>query len=513
MIQRSFEQGKTLMMKVSILSASRVVPLMCTIVLLFSGRAVAGSVISAQSGNWSEPSTWVGGQIPSAGDSVIILDGHIIAVDSNGSCATLLVTGGLVESGVRLNSGISLAVSAFVHINNSITNNNPKWLDARDGFVVIGGDLMLTGGSTGNQWAQLLISSGTATVNGSILMNGVRARVRFNSSGSVRVRGNFSSTGVLSSGTGMVIYDGTASQAVGAYTYYNLVIENLADVVLGGNVIVNGNLALINGRVILGDMNLTVGPTGSVSGASALNYLVTNGSGKLAQTAGSGLSVLFPVGTASTYNPVTLEPELGSDVFSASVMDSVSPSSNRDSQFVQRTWLISEASPGANGAFVIGFEWKASSEGFAFVRSSAVCWRFDGISWLQEGTVNGIGGGDPYIATITGVSATGSFALGNETGATSVYDFETPSGFTLSQNYPNPFNPATTIQFAGTSGFAALRVFNLLGQEVATLYSGSTEAGKSYTVVFDAANLSGGVYMYNLQSEGRQATRRMLLLK
>lgn len=80
----------------------------------------------------------------------------------------------------------------------------------------------------------------------------------------------------------------------------------------------------------------------------------------------------------------------------------------------------------------------------------------------------------------------------------------TPAEFTLSQNYPNPFNPATTIEYhLGNASQVSLTVYNLLGDEVATLVNARQEAG-SYTVPFNAhkgtLDLSSGVYFYRLEA-------------
>ncbi len=88
-----------------------------------------------------------------------------------------------------------------------------------------------------------------------------------------------------------------------------------------------------------------------------------------------------------------------------------------------------------------------------------------------------------------------------------------PEAFSLSQNYPNPFNPTTIIEYTvPKSSFVSLKVYNILGQEVATLYRGFQKAG-SYKADFDASKLSSGVYLYNLQSNGFTLTKKMVLMK
>jgi hypothetical protein len=88
-----------------------------------------------------------------------------------------------------------------------------------------------------------------------------------------------------------------------------------------------------------------------------------------------------------------------------------------------------------------------------------------------------------------------------------------PKEYALGQNYPNPFNPTTTIQYQiPASGLTTLKVYNLLGQEVATLVDGLVPVG-SHQVTFDATRLTSGVYFYTLHSGNYVSTKKLMLLK
>jgi hypothetical protein len=88
-----------------------------------------------------------------------------------------------------------------------------------------------------------------------------------------------------------------------------------------------------------------------------------------------------------------------------------------------------------------------------------------------------------------------------------------PKAFALFQNYPNPFNSSTTIVFrVRTMEFVSLKVYDVLGREVATLMNEVKEPGE-YTVEFDASRLASGVYLYKMNVAGFVSTRRLLLLK
>ena len=88
-----------------------------------------------------------------------------------------------------------------------------------------------------------------------------------------------------------------------------------------------------------------------------------------------------------------------------------------------------------------------------------------------------------------------------------------PSSFQLSQNYPNPFNPATTISYQiPTQGNVVLKVYDILGKEVATLVN-ETKAAGSYKATFNASKLSSGVYFYQLKAGNYTSTQKMVLMK
>jgi hypothetical protein len=88
-----------------------------------------------------------------------------------------------------------------------------------------------------------------------------------------------------------------------------------------------------------------------------------------------------------------------------------------------------------------------------------------------------------------------------------------PSSYSLGQNYPNPFNPSTVIDFSiPESGLVTMKIFNILGQEVAELVNEVRSAG-FHTVSFDASNLTSGMYIYKIQSGNFSATKKMMLVK
>jgi hypothetical protein len=100
---------------------------------------------------------------------------------------------------------------------------------------------------------------------------------------------------------------------------------------------------------------------------------------------------------------------------------------------------------------------------------------------------------------------------------TGVVDGSSPGEFNLAQNYPNPFNPSTVIDYTlSNAGDVSLKVYNVLGVEVATLVKARQDAGR-YTVPFSAIegarSLPTGVYFYRLESGSQVAMKRLILLK
>jgi len=156
----------------------------------------------------------------------------------------------------------------------------------------------------------------------------------------------------------------------------------------------------------------------------------------------------------------------------------------------------------------------------------------DGTSLVQSyiADLSSLGGGSAVVFAsgflIPSVNQNGEafglfFALADGTvgqfpeGVTSVEEVSsiTPDNYTLSQNYPNPFNPSTTINFTIPSNeLVTLKIFNILGSEVATLVNGTLAAG-SYKFNFNAQNLASGIYLYELKAGNFLEIKKMNLLK
>jgi hypothetical protein len=91
---------------------------------------------------------------------------------------------------------------------------------------------------------------------------------------------------------------------------------------------------------------------------------------------------------------------------------------------------------------------------------------------------------------------------------------ETPRAFNLSQNYPNPFNPTTIINYElPVNSVVTLKVYNVLGKEVATLVNAEMTDGGMHRVQFNASGLSSGIYFYRLEAGTETQVKRLVLMK
>lgn len=132
-------------------------------------------------------------------------------------------------------------------------------------------------------------------------------------------------------------------------------------------------------------------------------------------------------------------------------------------------------------------------------------------TFVDNGAVNGT----TYEYTLTTVNLDGSHeAWGLVVTATPSSDAAVITEYALHQNYPNPFNPSTNLVYdVVAENVVSLKVYNAMGQEVATLVNGLQSAGR-HTVSFDASNLTSGLYFYTVKIGNEFAsTKKMLLVK
>lgn len=204
--------------------------------------------------------------------------------------------------------------------------------------------------------------------------------------GEIQLKGNLSNTGNFNS-AGDEVFLGTAAQTVSgnltnANAFSHLIVDKASNsLTLIANAEASTQVNLVNGKVVLGTNNLSLGATATMTGYDANDYIMTNSTGRLKQTVNATTKV-FPVGN-SNYNPVSMSNVGTSDVFAMRVVDAVTgpggAALNIDNK-VNRTWDIQEATVGGSNA-TITTQWNTANQGGTFSNSSNGIANYDGTSF------------------------------------------------------------------------------------------------------------------------------------
>lgn len=192
----------------------------------------------------------------------------------------------------------------------------------------------------------------------------------------------------------------------------------------------------------------------------------------------------------------------------------------RFSETVVPVELVSFSATALENTIVLNWETatELNNKGFSIQKLS-------GDSWISIGFVSGVGTtNEKTMYSYTDVTPSvgeNSYRLvqidfdgsTNYSSVIKVTSSNNPIEFALSQNFPNPFNPSTTIEYSMPGeGLVELKVFSVLGEEVATLVNEVKQAGV-HKASFDASQLPSGMYIYSIKSGSFSATRKMILAK
>lgn len=184
------------------------------------------------------------------------------------------------------------------------------------------------------------------------------------------------------------------------------------------------------------------------------------------------------------------------------------------------------ASEALSGAIL---QWKTATEinnyGFDVERRAVNSEKLTANSWSKIGFVQGNGTSNSLheYSFVDAQLAAGTYAYRLkqiDNGGATKYSSEAevtiavPKVFALSQNYPNPFNPTTMIEFTvPEDGMTTLKVYDILGKEVATLVNENLQAGIIHQTSFNASRLSSGMYFYRLETNSASLVKKLVLLK
>ncbi len=351
---------------------------------------------------------------------------------SNATTANLLITtAGTSDAGSDYNVVVSGDCgSGIISTNGTVVVNLPgNWTGATN-----------TSWTTGTNWGcgtvptnttnvTIPITGNMPTLTGSGICNSITissgATLTLAASATLDIKGDLVVNGTFTTNTGSTTSFSGGTQAIAGVTYYNLLLNGAGSKTLSSAATVNNTLTLTAGMLSLGANNLTIGNTGSISGATANSYIVTNGTGGLVQqnigTGGRTGGISFPVGSSTTsYTPVTLTNTGTLDTYTVGVLNSLSSSYNtsdvptgttQTTNAVGRTWLVKEATAGGSNV-TLGLQWNTADQLTGFNTASCYISHFFNGFW-HPGASSAASGSNPYTQTISGITVFSPFGVGS----------------------------------------------------------------------------------------------------
>ncbi len=329
------------------------------------------------------------------------------------------------------------------------------------------------------------------TVNGTLSMQGAA---------SVSVQPTYAAGAVIE-------YAGSSAQTTSIEfpsSFPNLKINNAAGVALNEAKTVSGTLTMSNGKLSLGNNDLTV--TGTVSGADATKYFVTNGTGKLKQSVGTSARSFHIGRSASFYNPVTLQLASGTDDFSINTTQSSQYTINSVESTVKNSWTISRLTS-TGGNVNVTLQWNNPTQaGSTFsLLSQVVIAKNSGSGWSAT-NVTPVDLGSGNYSAIASFSTFSDFIVGNQDGPLPVELVSFKSvvkGTTVTLKW----NTATEVD---NYGFDIERSVINSGkaqnwEKIGFVQgAGNSNSPKEYS--YSDKNLAGGKYMYRLKQVDTDGT-------
>jgi autotransporter-associated beta strand protein len=386
----------------------------------------------------------------------------------------------------------------------------------------------------GNNMTVPLIINGNLTLLGQISGSG-------SFGGDIRIKGNWINNGVAANNyfpnSRAVYFDGSSAQTIGGTNtgsnpFAFVFIDNTSGVSLLRSQTINNQLTHTNGLLSLGNFDLTMSPGSTITGATSTRYTNTNGNGRLIQeVVNGGGDKVYPIGTATSYAPVTLNQGNTTDDIGVRVKTAPTflPSVNDDTQMVNFRYNINEAVGGGNN-LITKFQWNSSDEAAGFIRSSTVYHGdWDGSLW-QIRAASATAGANPYSSTAAGFIGNLSakeFVVGNINGIRGCFatvqagDWDDPltwggtlpptnstvclshalsvtainpnniSGLTFSAGSSLSLSPSRTINIVagGTVSNNSGSVINLSNGKVAFL--GNASVGGTQSITFNNLDVNG----------------------
>lgn len=332
-----------------------------------------------------------------------------ILVNASGRSITSTIAGAVINiNGIKfvtgagtlnLGSNITMILAAGMDFGPSRTTLNGTLQINGGGFVSTNAPIYssvstllynnVTGYGVGNEWNGNAATAGVGTpqnvtlTNSSVnmpanvartlagnLLIGAGSTMNLGTSpgGDLTVRGNFSNSGTFNANTRLVVFNGTVAQTLtGATTFDFLRLNNSAGLTLNNAIVVNTNLDLTSGRITLGSNNLSLGSAASISNASATNYIVTNGTGRLVKASVGSIAFTFPIGlNATNYTPVAITNTTGTSDLSVNVGSTITNAVFDATRIVNLQWSINSS---AATTATVTPTWVAANQAVSFTNT------------------------------------------------------------------------------------------------------------------------------------------------
>lgn len=272
-----------------------------------------------------------------------------------------------------------------------------------------------------NNGANIVVNN-TATVNvQGAVQNSNNGTI--NNQGAIYLNQNWTQSGLSSAylGSGALLFDGNTNQYLYSSTPMSIAqlsINNGNRLVLDNALTITTNLELNNnGNIALGNHQLSLAPSATITGYDATNYIITNGQGSLSQEVGN-TTVHFPIGNTS-YNLASLSNTGTVDVFRLRVEDQMLQNGTTGTALtegvVNRTWMIEETTAGGSQV-TLSVEWDSSEELINFVRTACGLAHYTGGAWDQSsgfGAAVGVSG-SRYRLTTSGINSFSPFGVATQ---------------------------------------------------------------------------------------------------
>jgi len=276
-------------------------------------------------------------------------------------------------------------------------------------------------------------------------------------------------------------------------------------IILGSKLIVNSELSFMMGKIALGNGDLEIAPTASITGYDDTKYVVTseNGSGVLIQSVSSGAAyVTFPVGLSSNYSPAYVQQTSAGTTGNFSAKCHSLPAS-ATLKAVNRTWMI-EAVGVTNINANLKLGWKATEEMNSFNRTNAYISHYTSAMWDVSASAGATAGAhNTFELSRTGLTSLSPFAVVENGQPLKVSELSKLDGLEI---YPNPSNDVLNIKLLNNSDEYHYELIDLTGRTIQTA-SNANPVNK-----FDISGLESGCYFIKITNlaDNKSLTKRFV---